>query len=494
MKFWFGPPGIANLEASNHENDETWRRPAGVPVEDAIATYKNDPNVLWAQPNYIYHLTVTPNDYSFNYQWALNNTGQYINSIYGTSDADIDSPETWDTFTGPAGSDNVVVAVIDSGVDYNHPDLINNLAYNAGETGTDSYGNDKKTNGIDDDGNGLPDDWLGWNFIGMNNNVADDTGHGTHCAGIIGAVGNNEIGVTGVNWNVKVLPVKAFNNQGGATTYWIMQALTYAHEIRGATILSGSFGSYFNDSPDYYIRDYISWNPDVLFVFSAGNDIINTDGDMGFYPACYNSTNIISVAASDQNDILSIWIENGNVRGSNFGVRTVDLTAPGTNIFSTLPSTMASYGYKNGTSMATPYVTGVAGLIQAINPYADPVVIKNAILQNVDQKSSLVGRVNSSGRLNANRALSSVSVMVPPIPDFSANPVSGTALLTVQFTDTSTGARLTTWSWNFGDGSTSPMRNPSHTFAAGTYTVSLTTGNNAGQNTTTKTNYITVNP
>jgi subtilisin family serine protease len=475
--------------------------PSGISVEEATEIYSKDPNVLWVQPNYVYHLTNVPNDPLFDQQWSLHNTGQSVNGQpAGTPGDDIHAPEAWDTFTGPVGSNDVVVAVVDTGIDYTHPDLQDNIWTNAGEMGTDSQGRDKRSNGIDDDGNGIVDDWHGWNLVDRNGNITDDIGHGTEMAGIIGATGNNGIGISGINWRVKIVPVKIFNNYGSASDFWIMQGMTRAVEEAHATIISNSWSG--GDSPDHYVKDFITQNRNVLFMFAAGNcnpdlaspcncsysvnrNMDDTNTHCKAFPASYDVNNIISVASSDQNDNLAYH--------SNYGAISVDLTAPGTNITTTIPIRNGIYYHvSDGTSPATAAVSGVAALIKSINPSASPTTIKNAILQNVDQRSSLSGLVLSGGRLNANRALSSISVTVPPIPDFNADVTSGRVPLTVHFTDKSAGARINSWSWDFGDGGRSYLPSPTYSYSTvGTYTVSLSL-NNGYPNTTTKTSYITV--
>ncbi|MDP2300235.1 MAG: S8 family serine peptidase, partial [Actinomycetota bacterium] len=180
--------------------------PPGASVARTVAAYNAMPAVAYAQPNYIKRIAATPNDPAYRYLWGLENTGQTVNGTAGTADADIDAPEAWDITTG---SRDVVIAVIDTGIDYNHPDLAPNIWVNPGEV---------PGNGIDDDGNGYIDDVHGWNAVANNGNPMDDHGHGTHCAGTIGAAGDNGRGVTGVNWNVSLMAVKMLNANGSGTT------------------------------------------------------------------------------------------------------------------------------------------------------------------------------------------------------------------------------------------------------------------------------------
>jgi len=196
-------------------------------LKDVIMAYRQSPDVLYAEPNYLLHALdgqYIPNDARFGQLWGMHNTGQ----SGGTPDADIDAPEAWHSIT----TSGIVVAVIDTGVDYNHLDLAANMWTNPGEI---------PGNGIDDDGNDLIDDVRGWDFSNGDNDPMDDHGHGTHCAGTIGAVGNNALGVAGVCWNVKIMPLKFLNSQGGGSTVDAIEAITYA-TLMGAKVMSNSWG------------------------------------------------------------------------------------------------------------------------------------------------------------------------------------------------------------------------------------------------------------
>ncbi len=296
----------------------------GQSVEDAIATYAAMPDVLYAEPNYISRAAVMPNDPRLAEQWAVNNTGQ----SGGTADADIDAPEAWNTTTG---SDDVIIAVIDTGVDYTHPDLVGNMWVNLGEIAG---------NGIDDDRNGYIDDVHGWDAVAGDGDPMDDNGHGTHCAGIIGATGDNGQGVTGVNWNVSIMALKFLDASGSGTTTDQLECLEYAREM-GAHITSNSYGSWRPYSQAEY--DAIA-GMDSLFVVAAGNDGLNIDqawpgGTIGdayepanpswyHYPAAYDLPNVLTVGATDRNDVPAGF--------SNYGATRVDLFAPGSQILSTM--------------------------------------------------------------------------------------------------------------------------------------------------------------
>jgi subtilisin family serine protease len=374
----FSTGGVAGLQLV--------QLPNGTDIQSAISAYESNPDVLYAEPDYVLsilpdqtgpivldtnppNILSIPNDGDFSYQWSFHNTGQ----TGGTPGADIKALAAWDISTG---SNSVVVAVIDTGVLYNHSDLSANIWDNTGEI---------PGNGIDDDDNGYIDDIRGWDFVNADNDPIDDQKHGTHVSGTIGAVGNNAIGVAGVNWQVKIMPLKAFDQYGQGSTSDAIEAIKYAN-ANGASVISNSWGG-----PDYSqgLEDAINASPAVV-VCAAGNFARNNDQNP-LYPTSYNSPNIISVAATDQNDFLAPF--------SNFGLSSVDLAAPGTNIWSTYLD--GNYYSMSGTSMATPHVSGVAALVKAVNPRLSTRQIKNIILNNVDVKSSLFGKVNTSGRLNA---------------------------------------------------------------------------------------------
>ncbi|WP_204104620.1 MULTISPECIES: S8 family serine peptidase [Spirulina sp. CCY15215] len=343
--------------------------------------------------NAIRRLTWQPNDTDFEYLWALNNTGQNG----GTLDADIDAPEAWDI---QRGSKDIVVAVIDTGIDYNHQDLAPNMWKNSGEIAG---------NGIDDDGNGYVDDIYGYDF---GNNDADpmdemlpfvfDNGHGTHVAGIIGAVGDNNLGVVGVSPNVSLMALGVRDNassfgQSVLSLDAIAQSIHYATDNE-ANIINASLGGNIYSQLEYDAISYAN-NNGVLLVAAAGNDTEDNDS-ISFYPANYNLPNIISVAATDNKDNLAYL--------SNFGANTVDLAAPGTQILSTLPGN--SYGGRDGTSMATPYVAGAAALLLAENPTLSVSALKGLLTTGIDPLNSLQGKTISEGRLNVHKALETIDL------------------------------------------------------------------------------------
>ncbi|MGD9281196.1 MAG: S8 family serine peptidase, partial [Desulfobacterales bacterium] len=289
--------------------------PEGADIEEALELYLEDPDVEHAELNYfVYANATTPDDVDFARLWGLHNTGQNVNGTNGTSDADIDAPEAWDVTTG---SSDVVVAVIDSGVDINHPDLQPNIWTNPGEN---------PGNGIDDDGNGYIDDVNGWDFYVNDNDPRDASGHGTHVAGTIAAAGDNGIGLSGVSWSAKIMALRFLDAWGSGTTAAAIEAIEYASAM-GADIINNSWGSstYY---PSESLKEAIEASG-ALVVCAAGNSGWNNDTLIQHYPSGYGSANIIAVAASDQNDNRASF--------SNYGSFSVDVAAPGTNIYSAAP-------------------------------------------------------------------------------------------------------------------------------------------------------------
>jgi len=251
----------------------------GVSVEDALAAFRASPDVLYAEPNYVLHSDAIPNDSQFGTLWGLNNTGQ----SGGTADADIDAPEAWDVSTGDS---SIVVGVIDTGVDYNHPDLAANIWTNPGEIAG---------NGIDDEGDGFIDDVHGYNFVANNGNPLDDNGHGTHTSGTIGAIGNNNVGVVGVNWHVKIMAIKFLDSFGSGSTTGAINAVNYSATMhaKGVNIklTSNSWGGggFFAGAARCDQCDPLAG---MLFVAAAGNSGLNTDVSVN-YPSGYPLDNII---------------------------------------------------------------------------------------------------------------------------------------------------------------------------------------------------------
>lgn len=366
--------------------------PAELDVESVLAMYQNHPDVLYAEPDYRLYATAIPDDPRFTEMWDHENTGQ----TGGTSDADIDSAGAWDVHTG---SGSMVVAVIDTGVDYLHPDLGANTWVNPGEIAGD---------GIDNDGNGYVDDFHGYDFVNRDGDPMDDQGHGTHVAGTIGAVGNNGVGVTGINWNVQIMALKFLGADGSGTSSDAIEAINYA-VANGARLSNNSWGG---DPPSQAMYDAIALAREAghVFVAAAGNGDwlgIGIDNDATpFYPSGYELDNIVSVAATDHNDHLATF--------SNYGATTVDLAAPGVNILSTTRG--GGYGLNSGTSMAAPHVAGVLALVWDAHPdwTYDQVIAQ--VLNTVDPLPNLQGLVATGGRLNAAAALDNPQPPPPPPP------------------------------------------------------------------------------
>jgi len=285
--------------------------PHSVSVEEAVKYYRTDPDVEYAEPNYIVKRAAIPNDPGFINQWGLHNTGQ----TGGTTDADIDAPEAWDI---TKGSGNIIIAIVDSGVAYDHPDLAGN-----------KWINTKELNGIpgvDDDGNGFVDDVYGWDFVDKDGYPVDYDSHGTHVAGIIASNGNNGLGITGIMWSAKIMPVRFLGVSGAGDVAKAAEAIIYAAD-NGARIINASWGGYDDSITLYNAIDYAR-TKNVIFVAAAGNETNNNDINP-FYPASFNLPNIISVAASDNNDRRAYF--------SNYGANSVHLAAPGVDIYSSVP-------------------------------------------------------------------------------------------------------------------------------------------------------------
>jgi subtilisin family serine protease len=384
--------------------------PEGKSVKQAIAEQQNkkDPRIVRVEPNYRVRILGVPNDPLFGQMWALKNTGR----DGGTAGADIDAVSAWDINTG---SDNVVVAVIDTGIDTYHPDLRDNIWTNADEI---------PNNGRDDDRNGYIDDVHGYDFVKDDNNPRDEFFHGTHVAGTIAARGNNRNGVTGINWRCKLMACRFLDEDGSGTTSDAIDAIRYA-VANGADILSNSWGG-----PGYSqsLEEAIDYANDhgVLFVAAAGNDGLNTDVYPN-YPSGYAVANVISVAATDNTDSLAYF--------SNYGRRSVHLAAPGVDILSTFPTyqTVAMSYYKlssyyetiSGTSMATPHVAGVAALLLAQNPSMTLNELKARLIWTGDQIEALGSKTITGRRLNAYNALAPVPALTVLTPNTQTTWVQG---------------------------------------------------------------------
>ncbi len=420
----------------------------GMSVEQAMAQFGNDANIELVEPNYVVSIKLTPNDPSYSSLWGLHNIGQ----TGGTQDADIDAPEAWDTNTG---SSSVIVAVIDSGVDYNHPDLAANMWTNTGEIAGNS---------IDDDGNGYVDDIYGYDFVSNDGDPMDDNSHGTHVAGTIAAVGNNGVGVVGVAWNAQIMAVKFLNAAGSGFTSDAVSSVLYAAN-NGAAIMNNSWGG---GGYSQALQDAITTanSTNSLFVAAAGNNGLDND-IFPNYPSNYSGPHIIAVAATDDSDAIAFF--------SNYGATTVHLGAPGVSIFSTEPGN--TYGNKSGTSMASPHVAGAAAVILAANPSMTNVQIKDQILNNVDPTPAMAGVTITGGRLNLNAALGGGTPPNNPPVAVPGGPYNGVVGVPVLFDGSGSsdpdGDPLT-YEWGIPPVVYTTGVQPSWTFnAPGTYSISL---------------------
>lgn len=347
-------------------------------ITRVIEEYSKLGEIEYIEPNYMMHICMYPNDPLLDQQWGL---------------GDIDAFNAWDIETG---NSEIVVCVIDTGVDYNHPDLAGNIWNNPNEI---------PDNGIDDDDNGYVDDYYGWDFINDDNDPIDDSGHGTHCAGVIGAVGNNNIGITGLCWNCKLMLVKFLSNYGGGTAPDAANSIIYAAD-NGADVISNSWGSAFDSQ---LIRDAVEYanSKGVIQIGATGNS--NTDNR--FYPAAYDQ--VISISAIDVNDHKADF--------SNYG-SWVDIAAPGVSIFSTMPTYQVhlnnlgytqDYSNMSGTSMACPHVSGLAALILSKNPSFDEEDILTILHSTVEEVNS--DKYIGLGRINAYNSIQKNSITIAKI-------------------------------------------------------------------------------
>jgi subtilisin family serine protease len=361
----------------------------GETAEDLAAQYRSLPELVqYAEPNYEINLdnqemaggsSAHPDDPMFGEQWSLENTGQGG----GKAQADISALRAWAKTTG---SDKVVVAVIDSGVDYTHQDLMNNIWVRPPDMAE-----------YTDDELGTIDDTYGFNAVSDNGDPMDQNGHGTHCAGIIGAEGGNSLGIAGVNWKVEIMPLKFIAASGSGTTKDAIKAINYVINRKRAgvkvNIISASWGStMYSKALEDVIRE--AGDEGILFIAASGNASANADKSP-HYPASYDLPNVISVAALNRQDELASF--------SNYGAKSVHIAAPGAEILSTWLA--GDFREASGTSMATPEVAGVAALVLAAEPDLSMKELRQRLLKSVDKLDSLTGKVSSGGRINAAKAV-----------------------------------------------------------------------------------------
>jgi thermitase len=317
----------------------------------------------------------------------------------------LEQTESWEAWRLSKGSRDIVVAVVDTGIDVNHPDLKENLWTNPGEAGLDGQGNDKSSNGIDDDGNGYIDDVHGWNFVHDNNNISDNHGHGTHIAGIIGGANG------GVAPHVSIMVLKYFDPEARdlnpmANT---VKAIRYATKM-GAKIINYSGGG-LNPNPLEAAAIRAAAAKDILLVAAAGNEKSNSDIH-GYYPADYGLPNIMSVTAIDENERI--------LPSSNYGIHSVDIAAPGENIYSTLPG--GGYGFMTGTSQATAFATGVAVLLMAQRPELQkPEQLIAHMIDTGFKDEDLRGKTRKQTILNSYRALAIIDRHVAAFGEAAEN-------------------------------------------------------------------------
>ncbi|HOY48618.1 MAG TPA: S8 family serine peptidase [Flavobacteriales bacterium] len=475
-----------------------------LPGDDAekLSYLSKDSKVVLAQHNHQVQLRSTvPNDPSFTQQWALNNTAQ----SGGTAGADIQAEDAWDITTGglTTSGDTIVVAVIDGGFQLNHPDLVQNIFVNRLEI---------PGNSIDDDGNGYVDDVNGWNAYDDNGTIPSDQ-HGTHVSGIIGARGNNNIGIAGVNWAAKILPIAG--SSGDEAT--VVAAYAYAAEMRirynesngleGAYVVStnASFGVDQGDPADYPIWCSFYDTLGTYGILNAGataNANFNID-QTGDIPTACVSQFLIAVTNSTNADV--------KYNSAGYGVVSIDIASPGTAIYSTV--TNSNYGNLTGTSMATPHVAGAIGLMYGAaceeliaesksNPASVALAMRNYLLDGAEQLSSLNNLVDGSRRLNLLGALQQVQSYIcdptaPPSANFSAPAPSrnGCPGLSVTFLNQSS-ANANSYSWEFpgGNPATSTEENPVVVYnSVGVFPVQLIANNDFGADTIQFPNYVDVN-
>lgn len=365
-------------------------------IEDKGNTKATIENLMLSQgveivePNYIYRTNRTPNDPHLSKLWGLSNTGQIDSGKSpGVSGMDIGAEKAWDIQTG---SKDLIVAVIDTGVDYQHKDLADNIWTNVAEA--------NGVLGVDDDGNGFIDDIHGYDFVNKDGDPMDDHGHGSHCSGTIGAKGDDGYGLAGVAWNVRIMAIKFLGKNGSGDLEDAVEGIRYAVKM-GAKVLSNSWGGGgYSEILKGAIEEANAKN--VIFTAAAGNSSNNND-ESPTYPANYNIPNVISVAAINNRGNLAEF--------SSFGKRTVHVAAPGVNIYSSIPS---GYDSWSGTSMATPHVTGVAALVLSQEPHLTPLEVKERLIKTSKPIARLKGKVASGGIIDAYFALTNQAAPADP--------------------------------------------------------------------------------
>jgi subtilisin family serine protease len=451
-----------------------------------IAELKRLPEVEYAEPNRIHHTVFTPNDpyYASSGAWH-----QTFRDLWGLQS--IAASTAWDQTKGSG----VVVGIVDTGIDYTHPDIASNIWENPGELGLDSLGRDKRFNGIDDDNDGYIDDWRGVNFVSSGspeaqNDPMDDFGHGTHVAGTVAAVGNNGIGVVGVAMAAQVMALKGLDQNGSGTDADLATAITYAAD-HGASVINASWGGVSSTGPDMTLLDAINFahdQKDVVFVAAAGNESADIGGQWGtgagFYPAA--ADNVIAVSAVNHLDALAYF--------SNVGLK-LDVAAPGggdtdstgtvqfpeRSVLSLLSSKASSamtnngafvvgtnYLRQAGTSMATPHVTGVAALVRALHPTLSAEQVRQALRAGSDDLFTAGFDTQAGyGRANATKALAQAS----PLTVHLTGPFSVNGLAQVAITGSAFGPSFAGYTLEYGLGEM-----PTTFTAIGSFNAPVTSG------------------
>lgn len=428
-------------------------------VAEALYALESTLALASVEPDYIARALATPNDTNYGDLWHLHNTGQ----SGGTVDADIDAPEAWDTNTG---SSSIIVAVIDSGVRLDHEDIVGNLWVNPEEIAGNS---------TDDDANGIVDDIHGANFIGSgagNANATDDFYHGTHVAGIAGAVGNNATGVTGVAWDVQLMVLKFISSSGTGSLTDAVQSINYARN-NGAHIINNSWATEtYSSQLENALND--AADEGILLVAGAGNTAANNDF-VDIYPANFDISRQISVGATTRTDVL--W------SSSNTGVEMVDIAAPGADILSTTFGGTNTYGTLSGTSMSSAVVAGALAVLLSEYPEETPEETIGRLYAGSDTLPVLASTIRTGKRLNLNGALTYSDDVFPPqiTSTLAAQEVNeGT---NVTFSITATGTEPLTYVWKkgttvVGDNSNTLVINNAQVADSGSY--SVTVSNSAG--------------
>lgn len=356
-------------------------RPSVEVASFTMEELQNSPYVEYVEPNYIYRINKLPNDPELPKLWGLINTGDNNPSgSKGIAGVDIDAERAWDIQTG---SRDVVVAVIDTGVDHTIADISENMWTNEAELNGEA--------GVDDDNNGFVDDIYGYDFVNNDGDPKDDHGHGSHVAGTIGAKGDDGKGLVGVAWNVRMMGLKFLSKSGGGSLEDALKSIDYATQM-GADIMSNSWGGGGFSQALYDSIERAS-EKGILFVAAAGNNRANND-ERPSYPASYEVPNVISVAAVDNRGQLASF--------SCYGKTSVDMGAPGVDIMSSTPD---GYAVWDGTSMATPHVSGVAALVLSNEPNISMVDLKDRLIKTSRPAAGLRGKVASNGIINAYFAL-----------------------------------------------------------------------------------------